>query len=127
MQRKIPRACGNPECRVSSGIHECLTFGSGDLSELGFWENPCGVCARAYEKDHPGEKAWPHKEEDLQDSNPITTEDVEGQMERLANDLHGEMGNTRDALSPSEKELFDGLTQGRDSCPSPNQKKEDTP
>ncbi len=109
MTRKIPRACGDPECRVSSGIHEGLTFGSGSLDDLGFWEIPCPTCARAYEKDHPGEKAWPFKEEDLQDSNPITTKDVEGQMEGLATQIHREMGNTRNALSPSEKKIFDGI------------------
>ena len=117
MPLKMPRPCGNPDCATSTGIHDLLTFGSGHLSFSGFWENPCSVCARAYEAANPGEKAWPHKEEDLQEVNPITTEDVEGQMERLANDLHEEMGNTRDALSPSEKELFDGFTKGRDSRP----------
>ncbi len=111
MTRKIPRACGNPKCGVSTGIHRGLTFGSGDLDVHGFWENPCRLCARAYEKDHPGKKAWPYRKEDLQDSNPITMKDVEGQMGRLATEIHGEMGNTRNALSPREKKIFDGIKQ----------------
>jgi hypothetical protein len=44
------RACGNPECKVSTGIAEELTFGSGKLSDNGYWEVPCLVCARAAEK-----------------------------------------------------------------------------
>ena len=37
------RPCGNPECAVSSGIHEGLTFGSGTLDFNGFWSVPCAV------------------------------------------------------------------------------------
>jgi hypothetical protein len=39
--------CGNPECSCSTGIHEGLTFGSGELDDWGYWSKPCQVCARA--------------------------------------------------------------------------------
>jgi hypothetical protein len=58
--------CKNKKCGVSSGeIFDCLTFGSGKLSFSGYWEFPCGICARAWEKDHPGEHAWPFTDEYL--------------------------------------------------------------
>ena len=61
--KKMP-ACGNPECSASTGIHddEGLTFGSGELSFNGYWEFPCSICARAYEKDHPEVDCWPFAE-----------------------------------------------------------------
>jgi len=57
-ERKLP-PCGNPQCGASSGIDDSPTFGWGVLDDHGFWEFPCAVCARHYEKDHPGHKAWP--------------------------------------------------------------------
>lgn len=49
-------------CSVSTGIHGGLTFGHGALDNNGFWEFPCGRCARAYEKKHPeGGECWPFK------------------------------------------------------------------
>ena len=60
MKKKCTKVCGNPHCAISTGIHEGLTFGSGDLDFNGFWENPCGPCARAWEKAHPESGAcWP--------------------------------------------------------------------
>lgn len=65
-------ACGNSDCKISSGIHSCpeqsdpgLTFGSGKLNDLGYWDKPCTPCARAYEKEHPevGE-CWPFQNTD---------------------------------------------------------------
>jgi hypothetical protein len=35
-----PRPCGNPDCSVSTHVFEGLTFGSGGITEHGFWENP---------------------------------------------------------------------------------------
>jgi hypothetical protein len=59
-----PRPCGNHECKVSTGIHDGLTFGSGELDENGFWSKPCGVCAREYERLHPEEApCWPFAEQ----------------------------------------------------------------
>ena len=53
-------ACENPKCSCSTGIHEGLTFGSGELDDWGYWEEPCDVCARAYEKNYPDAgKCWP--------------------------------------------------------------------
>lgn len=58
--------CGNPNCGVSTGIHEeggnCsgLTFGSGKLDTYGYWEHPCPTCARAWEKKYPEDgQCWP--------------------------------------------------------------------
>ena len=28
-------------CKVSSGVHDCLTFGTGTLDDGGFWSVPC--------------------------------------------------------------------------------------
>ena len=47
--RQVLRACGNPRCGASTGIHEGLTFGSGKLDENGYWEHPCDPCARAWD------------------------------------------------------------------------------
>lgn len=46
----MPSPCGNEECCVSTGIHEGLTFGSGEVDPHGFWERPCSPCARAAER-----------------------------------------------------------------------------
>lgn len=59
---KLP-LCGNPKCCVSTGIHDGLTFGSGELDYNGFWEKPCHVCARGYEKMKPSAApCWPYKD-----------------------------------------------------------------
>lgn len=42
--------CGDPKCSVSTGIHDGLTFGSGNLDFNGFWEHPCNTCARWHEE-----------------------------------------------------------------------------
>jgi hypothetical protein len=64
MKKLRKKTCDNYECSVSSGIHEGLTFGSGKLDDLGFWEKPCGTCARAREKDHPEDiPCWPFEQE----------------------------------------------------------------
>ena len=56
----MSKECGNPKCGVSTGIHDGLTFGSGDLNMSGFWEHPCEICARAWEKAHPEDgECWP--------------------------------------------------------------------
>lgn len=53
-------------CLISTGIHDCLTFGTGKLDTNGFWEHPCGLCARAHEKQFPeGDPCWPHKKATL--------------------------------------------------------------
>lgn len=43
--------CGNPKCRVSTGIHEGLTFGRGKLDSFGYFSEPCRVCAEAWDAD----------------------------------------------------------------------------
>jgi hypothetical protein len=59
------KTCKNPNCKVSSGIDEILTFGSGVLDDLGFWSQPCSICAReAEKKDGVIEGSyWPHTKE----------------------------------------------------------------
>lgn len=60
MKKPCTKACGNPHCSISTGIHEGPTFGSGELDFNGFWEVPCALCARAWEKAHPeSEPCWP--------------------------------------------------------------------
>lgn len=49
------------KCKVSSGIHDCLTFGYGELDYNGFWEHGCYECARAHEQQFPNDgPCWPH-------------------------------------------------------------------
>lgn len=54
------KACGREDCCISTGIHEGLTFGRGQLDDHGYWDIPCAPCARAYEKRNPNEPpCWP--------------------------------------------------------------------
>lgn len=58
---KLP-VCSNKDCKVSTGICDSLTFGSGELDEYGYWEKPCSICARAFEIEFPEYGAcWPFK------------------------------------------------------------------
>ena len=57
------KSCGNYNCSTSSSVLDFLTFGSGELDDNGFWENPCPVCARNFEKKHPElGPCWPFDE-----------------------------------------------------------------
>lgn len=60
-KRKKP--CGNPNCSATSNIAEDLSFGSGEMDNNGFWERPCAICARAYEKENPGAQCCPYKDD----------------------------------------------------------------
>jgi hypothetical protein len=62
------RATCTQDCRVSTGIHDALTFGCGELDKNGFWEFPCPLRARAAEiKDGVEEGSyWPHTAEWLE-------------------------------------------------------------
>jgi len=52
------------KCKISTGIHDGLTFGSGELDDCGYWEHPCYDCARAWEKEYPEDApCWPFKQE----------------------------------------------------------------
>jgi len=56
------KKCGHIDCNISTGIHGALTFGWGELDDNGFWEFPCSVCAREFEKKHPKYgSCWPHE------------------------------------------------------------------
>jgi len=62
---KFVRPAGH-RCKISTGIHACLTFGTGRLDKNGFWAKPCYACARAYEEQFPKEgPCWPHTDEQL--------------------------------------------------------------
>lgn len=61
------KPCNNPECSVSTGIHEGLTFGHGGLDHNGFWSEPCKLCARDHERRHPEDgECWPFSDSDLE-------------------------------------------------------------
>lgn len=49
----MDRPCGNPDCCTSTGIHDGITCGSGELDEFGYWEFPCEICARAVDAEAP--------------------------------------------------------------------------
>ena len=66
IKQKFIRPNGHSQCRTSTGIHECLTFGSGRLDEYGFWENGCFECARSWEEQFPEDgPCWPHTKEQI--------------------------------------------------------------
>lgn len=47
-------------CTWSTGIHEGLTVGQGDIDFNGFWEIPCYECARNHERKYPEDGSiWP--------------------------------------------------------------------
>jgi hypothetical protein len=70
------KGCGNPECRCSTGIHGGYTFGSGELDQFGYWENPCALCARENEKRHPEDgPCWPFK--DKEDADKVLGKGIE--------------------------------------------------
>lgn len=53
-------------CCWSTGIHECLTVGQGELDTHGFWQRGCPTCARKHEEAHPESgPVWPHSDKDL--------------------------------------------------------------
>lgn len=59
-KKKRPYGCGQPECGTSTGICGKLTFGTGILDDYGYWSQPCDVCARAWEEEHPEDgPCWP--------------------------------------------------------------------
>jgi len=52
------------KCCFSTGIHEGLTVGQGELDQYGYWERPCPTCARKEEKNYPDkDPVWPFEEE----------------------------------------------------------------
>ncbi len=54
------------QCSVSTGVHDCLTFGTGNLDANGFWAVPCPECAREHERQFPEcGPCWPHTDEQL--------------------------------------------------------------
>jgi hypothetical protein len=56
----VTTECGHADCFVSTGIHDGLTFGRGDLNDYGYWDEPCSTCARAHEAKHPEDgPCWP--------------------------------------------------------------------
>lgn len=59
MKTDIKQPCGNSMCCASTGICGRITFGCGKLDDYGYWQIPCEICARAYEKEFPGQEAWP--------------------------------------------------------------------
>jgi len=63
MEKRFIKPDGH-SCKVSTGIHGCSTFGTGKLSDCGFWEKPCFECARACERQFPEDgPCWPHTRE----------------------------------------------------------------
>ena len=47
-------------CKISTGICNSLTFGSGELDDYGYWEKPCRYHALKFELKHPEfGKCWP--------------------------------------------------------------------
>ena len=54
------------KCQWSTGIHDGLTVGQGELDNNGYFQRPCYHCARKEEKEHPKNyPVWPFSEEYL--------------------------------------------------------------
>jgi len=65
-QAKFLRPVGH-KCSISTGVHGCLTFGTGNLNDSGFWSKPCYECARAHEEQFSEDgPCWPHTKEQLE-------------------------------------------------------------
>lgn len=57
----------HPKVKVSKGIHDALTFGTGELDKDGFWEYADYEAARTWERLHPEDgECWPHTEAQIQ-------------------------------------------------------------
>jgi len=48
MTDKSTNPCGDPDCSISTGVCDNLTFGKGELDPNGYWEFPCQKCADAF-------------------------------------------------------------------------------
>ena len=44
------KPCNNPACSCTTSIAETIEHGWGECSENGFWEHPCKICNRFYER-----------------------------------------------------------------------------
>jgi hypothetical protein len=44
------------KCHISTNMEGNLTFGRGELDAWGYWQYPCTVCARAWQKQFPEEE-----------------------------------------------------------------------
>lgn len=51
--RKPKQPCGNRNCSCSTTIADNFSFGSGGLDSNGFWDKPCYICARDFDKKNP--------------------------------------------------------------------------
>jgi hypothetical protein len=61
---KDREGCGDPECGISSGYAEEVTFGQGEPENEffnGYWEKPCLICAQGWKKKYPEDSVWPEK------------------------------------------------------------------
>lgn len=113
-ERKMPY-CGNPKCGVSTGIHEGLTFGWGDLDGNGFWEHGCEKCARQHEKLHPEYgQCWPFEQptrDQMLTAEHFMIEDVFEHLDKcmvLLKSIVGTMRDrkaTEDGTEPYRKEF----------------------
>jgi hypothetical protein len=85
--------CGNKECSASTGICESVTFGSGKLDFYGYWEKPCAICAREFEKLYPEySPCWPFEGE-LKEILQNLTNENQNDIDFLENHLKGFMND----------------------------------
>lgn len=84
--------CNKEGCSASTGIHDPessqlsgMTFGSGRLDDHGYWEFPCHLCARAFEKLYPEAiPCWPYEDNSYE---PERTYTMQAAMDRLDEEL----------------------------------------
>ncbi len=46
------KGCGRSRCSASTGVCGNLTFGTGRLSDTGYWQFPCRACEKAWVKQY---------------------------------------------------------------------------
>ena len=100
--------CRNPNCRISTGICGCVTFGRGKLDNNGYFEHGCSICAGVWKRRHPEDDVWPAFEDKLceyywKEKEPYHV--YNGQLMET-----GIAGGGRDVLPEEACELLNKLT-----------------
>jgi len=56
----LSKPCGHSDYNITHLVDETtVSFGRGQMTDLGGWEFPCLICAKAYAAKHPDERVWP--------------------------------------------------------------------
>lgn len=98
------RYCGNEGCSASTGICDSITFGSGELSNNGYWERPCVICAAVAVRfgTYPEDRVWPDiSNHRMPDWAGQATPGAQLTCVRSA--IEGTLANIAEGITPPEK------------------------